>query len=143
RSPCTPRRDAADRVVYGARMTGNESEDTYAPILAEHYDDSYAVLRDPSGDAAFYLDLARRSGGPVLELGCGTGRVLLPIAREGIRCVGVDASPSMLAELRRKNPPGNLTIVEGRMERLDLGRRRFRLITSPFRAFSHLLDVEA
>lgn len=118
-------------------------DDVYAQLLAEQYDDVYAVLRDPSGDVGFYVELARRTGGPVLELGCGTGRVLLPIARAGIACVGVDASASMLEVLRRKRPPRNLRLIEARMESLDLGRRRFRLITSPFRALSHLLDVEA
>jgi SAM-dependent methyltransferase len=79
----------------------------------------------------------------VLELGCGTGRVLLPIAALGIACVGVDASPAMLAALRAKNPPSNLELVEARMETFDLGGRHFRLVTSPFRAFLHLLDVES
>ncbi len=119
-----------------------ERADPYQDLLAAHYDAVYAAIRDPSGDVGFYLDLARRTGGPVLELGCGTGRVLLPIAREGIACVGVDASPAMLAVLRGKKPPRNLNVVEARIEDLDLGRRRFRLITSPFRALSHLLDVE-
>jgi SAM-dependent methyltransferase len=79
----------------------------------------------------------------VLEVGCGTGRVLLPIAALGIPCVGVDASPAMLAALRAKNPPSNLELVEARMETFDLGGRRFRLVTCPFRAFQHLLDVES
>ncbi len=116
--------------------------DGYESIIARNYDALYAVLRDPSGDIAFYRDLARASGGPVLELGCGTGRTLLPIARDGINCVGVDASPAMLAVFRRKAPPENLELVEARMERLELPDRRFRLVTCPFRAFSHLLDVE-
>jgi SAM-dependent methyltransferase len=116
--------------------------DEYEGLLARNYDALYGVMRDPSGDAAFYRALAQETGGPVLELGCGTGRVLLPIAALGIACVGVDASPAMLAVLRAKNPPANLELVEARMETFDLGRR-FRLVTSPFRAFLHLLDVEA
>jgi SAM-dependent methyltransferase len=115
--------------------------DGYEGALAHHYDALYGVMRDPSGDAAFYRELAQACGGPVLELGCGTGRVLLPIAALGLPCVGLDASPAMLAALRRKNPPPNLELIEGRMEGFDLGERRFALITSPFRAFQHLLDV--
>lgn len=115
--------------------------DIYDRLIARNYDGLYAVVRDPSGDADFYRALARESGGPVLELGCGTGRVLLPIARDGIPCVGVDASPEMLRIFRDKAPPPNLTLVEGRMQTFDLGEQRFRLITCPFRAFSHLLDV--
>ena len=115
--------------------------DEYEGLLALNYDALYGVMRDPSGDAAFYRALAQETGGPVLEMGCGTGRVLLPIAALGIPCVGVDASPAMLAALRAKNPPPNVELVEGRMESVDLGDRRFRLVTSPFRAFLHLLDV--
>jgi len=115
--------------------------DEYEGLLARNYDALYGVMRDPSGDAAFYRGLAQEIGGPVLELGCGTGRVLLPIGALGIPCVGVDASPAMLAALRAKNPPPNVELVEGRMESVDLGDRRFRLVTSPFRAFLHLLDV--
>jgi ubiquinone/menaquinone biosynthesis C-methylase UbiE len=49
----------------------------------------------------------------------------------------------MLAALRAKQPPRNLELVEGRMETFDLGGRRFPLITCPFRAFQHLLTVDA
>ena len=69
--------------------------------------------------------------------------MLLPIAALGIPCVGLDASPAMLAALRAKQPPANLELVEGRMESFDLGARRFPLIICPFRAFQHLLDVPA
>jgi ubiquinone/menaquinone biosynthesis C-methylase UbiE len=117
--------------------------DSYARLVARHYDPINAALRGGSRDVAFYAELARESGGPLLELGCGTGRVLLPIAESGIACVGVDASAAMLAVLRAKQPPPNLELVEARMEQLDLGARRFALITVPFRAFSHLLEVEA
>ena len=116
-------------------------EDEYQGPLALTYDALYAVMRDPSGDAAFYRGLAEEVGGPLLELGCGTGRVLLPIAALGIPCVGVDASPAMLAALRAKNPPANVELVEGRMESIDVGARRFRSVICPFRAFQHLLDV--
>jgi SAM-dependent methyltransferase len=116
--------------------------DEYEGLLALNYDALYGVMRDPSGDAAFYRALAQERGGPVLELGCGTGRVLLPIAALGMPCVGVDASPAMLAVLRAKNPPPNLQLVEARMETFDLGAR-FRLVTCPFRAFQHLLTVDA
>jgi len=114
--------------------------DAYDELIARTYDPVYARLRDPSGDVAFYRDLAVESGGPVLELGCGTGRTLVPIARAGIACVGLDASPAMLRFFRAKAP--DIEVVEGDMRAFDLGRT-FRVITSPFRALSHLLDVDA
>jgi SAM-dependent methyltransferase len=118
-------------------------DDAYEAILARSYDAIYAVMRDPSGDAAFYRNLAREGGGPVLELGCGTGRVLLPIAALGLPCVGLDASDAMLDVLRAKHPPPNLELVRGRIESFDLGGRRFALVTAPFRALQHLLDVDS
>jgi SAM-dependent methyltransferase len=117
--------------------------DEYEGLLAQNYDALYAVMRGPSSDAAYYRELAREIGGPVLELGCGTGRVLLPIAALGIPGVGVDPSPAMLAVLRAKRPPPTLELVEGRMETFDLGGRRFPLVTAPFRVFQHLLAVDA
>lgn len=118
------------------------TEDEYGRVTARHYDAAYAVRRDPGGDAAFYLSLARECGGPVLELGCGTGRTLLPIARAGLPCTGVDASPAMLDALRAKSPPAGLRLVEGRMQDFDLGGERFALVTAPFRVFQHLYTVE-
>jgi SAM-dependent methyltransferase len=115
----------------------------YEQLVARNYDPLYARLRDPSGDGAFYLALAREIGGPVLELGCGTGRLLLPIARAGIECVGLDASASMLALFREKEPPPSVSLTQGDMENFSLGDGRFRLITAPFRVFSHLLDVDS
>jgi SAM-dependent methyltransferase len=49
----------------------------------------------------------------VLEIGCGTGRILIPTARIGIECIGLDSSPEMLALLLDKNPPANLQLVNG------------------------------
>ena len=117
--------------------------DEYEGLLARNYDALYDVMRSSSSDAAYYRERARESGGPVLELGCGTGRVLLPIAALGIPCVGVDPSAAMLAVLRAKNPPPNVELMQGRMETFDLPGRRFPLVTAPFRVFQHLLDVDA
>jgi ubiquinone/menaquinone biosynthesis C-methylase UbiE len=82
-------------------------------LLADTYAAQNALIRDRSGDAEFYARLAAQTGGPVLELGCGIGRVLLPIARTGVACTGVDPSEPMLRVLRAKQPPDNLTLVRG------------------------------
>lgn len=116
--------------------------DSYDSSIARNYDTEYAVIRDPSGDRGFYAALAREAGGPVLELGCGTGRVLLPIAREGIPCVGLDPSRDMLDALRAKRPPANLELVKASMTDFDIDARPFRLIFAAFRVFQHLCTVE-
>jgi SAM-dependent methyltransferase len=92
-------------------------------------------------DVAFYVKEARRSGGPVLELGCGTGRVSVPIAEAGIEVVGLDLSPHMLQIARTKARGLPFTVRRGDMARFDLGRR-FGLALIPFRAFQHLLTIE-
>ena len=75
-------------------------EDVYE-AGAEYYDSAYTAKTDLV-DQAFYVDLATRTGGPVLELGCGTGRITLPIAERGIDITGVDSSSSMLQVLHNK-----------------------------------------
>lgn len=67
--------------------------------IARHYDLLHSHLVD---DIAFVEELAQEAHGPVLELGCGTGRLLLPLARLGHQVVGIDASESMLAIARAK-----------------------------------------
>lgn len=115
--------------------------DIYGPSGAPYYDAASSVLRASAGDEAFYLGLARQTGGPVLELGCGSGRVLLPIAREGIACTGLDSSQTMLERFTARDLPPNLKLVHGRMQDFDLPGERFALIFSAFRAFQHLLTV--
>src|SRR5262245_17396946 len=100
----------------------------YEAIHARYYERGGHLAGGPVAD--FYLALARETGGPVLELGCGTGRALLPIARDGIACVGLDNSPAMLDVLRAKAPPPNLRLVLAPMQDFDLGDDRFRLIFS-------------
>jgi SAM-dependent methyltransferase len=93
-----------------------------------------------AGDVAFYLDCAGRFGGPVLELGVGTGRVLVPVAKAGYEVVGVDLSPAMLQMARanvRKEPgiAGRVQLIEADMRDVSLGRR-FALVLVPARACS-------
>jgi SAM-dependent methyltransferase len=119
-----------------------EQDDAYGPTSARHCDAAFSTFRTSSGDVEFYRALARESGGSVLELGCGSGRVLLPIALDRIACTGLDSSDSMLGELARKSPPENLRLVRQAMQEFDLGSQRFSLIFSAFRSFQHLLTVE-
>jgi SAM-dependent methyltransferase len=102
-----------------------------------------AWCRSVLEDIPFYVDLAVRSGGPVLELGVGSGRVAVPTALAGVRVVGIDSSPAMLDLARRRAKPHNvdLRLLEADMRALpDLGT--FALVTIPFRALLHLSSDE-
>lgn len=98
-------------------------------------------------DVGFYAEFATSARGPVLEMACGTGRVLIPSARAGATMVGVDLSEGMLAACRVKlaeEPPDvrqRVELRQGDMRTFDLGRT-FELITIPFRGFQHLLTVD-
>lgn len=113
--------------------------DFYDP---EAYDDR---VQGVPGDVEFFLKLAQEShaaGHPVLELACGTGRVSVPIAQAGVRVVGLDLRPSMLALAQEKSAGlNNARWVEGDMRDFTLPER-FGLIFIPFRSFQHLLTVD-
>lgn len=115
-------------------------------ITSLHYDAAYATKRDLV-DLPFYLDLARKSGGPVLEIACGTGRVLLQIAREGVPITGVDNSRPMLRVLkaRVKTEPQNvqrkITLHEGDMRAFRL-HKKYPLVIIPFRPMQHMCTVK-
>jgi SAM-dependent methyltransferase len=100
------------------------------------------------GDVEFYRRLAGQTGGPVLDVGCGTGRVATTLAADGHEVVGVDLSAPMLrhAEARRRLLPADvarrLSFAEADMTTLALGRQ-FALIVAPFRVFQFLLTTEA
>lgn len=114
-------------------------EDSY--YLADLYD---VTSPGVPGDADFYVEEAHRADSPVLELGCGTGRVLLSLAEEGLSAIGLDISHAMLAKAREKINacPGEvqrrISLVEADMRAFHLDRT-FELILIPYRAFQHLL----
>lgn len=97
-------------------------------------------------DIPFYVDHAKECGGEVLEIACGTGRVLVPIAAQGIRITGLDASAEMLNVCRGKvdADPGmrrNVTLVQADMKNFDL-EKKFAMIYIAFRSFQCLLTKE-
>src|SRR5436190_12565595 len=106
--------------------------------------DAIAELYDPWSasvveDVAFYLEEARRSGGPIVELGVGTGRIAIPIAAEGIRVIGVDSSRGMLEVCARR---AALAGVELDLRVGDLRQppvsERVPLVICPFRSLLHM-----
>src|SRR3954470_11060663 len=93
----TPARDRA-RVRGGApSKEGWEGWDTYAPFY--DWENARTLGRR---DVPFWRRVALGAPGPVLELGCGTGRISLPLARAGVHLVGIDRSEAMLARALRK-----------------------------------------
>jgi SAM-dependent methyltransferase len=132
--------DSKQRRRHAAGSQGHYSDGGY-------YDQAYRRRRH---DARFYTDLAIESGGPVLELGVGTGRVALSIAKEGIEIVGVEPMASMLerAEERLGRLPrvvrDRIELRRGDLRKLRL-RRRFALVIAPFNVWNHLYtrdDIE-
>jgi SAM-dependent methyltransferase len=102
-------------------------------------------LMFPGGGPAvdFYRAEANRQVGRVLELGCGTGHKLIPIARDGHACVGLDFSSEMLAEARRKADEQGVAVewLQGDMRAFDLGAT-FDLIFITANSLLHLHEAE-
>jgi SAM-dependent methyltransferase len=98
-------------------------------------------------DVKFYSDEARNIGGSDLEVGCGTGRILLPIARSGLPIEGLDASPQMLERCRVKLEAetdavrSRVSLHQGDATSFDLGRQ-FDLVIAPFRVVQHLTTFD-
>lgn len=118
-------------------------------FVAEVYDVVYAGERSPALKFGldFYLNYALSAGGKVLELGCGTGRVLIPIAAAGCQIVGLDLSEYMLAICREKlqrqprEAQERVRLVQGSMTDFDIGET-FHLAIIPFRAFQHIVPAD-
>jgi SAM-dependent methyltransferase len=115
-------------------------EDSPYDTIAELYD---PWSRSVTEDVDFYVAEARRTGGPVVELGIGTGRIAIPIAQSGTRVIGVDSSREMLAACRRRaEAEGVAELVELRLgdlrgPSLD---EQVPLVICPFRSYLHLAD---
>jgi SAM-dependent methyltransferase len=106
--------------------------------------DAIAELYDPWSasvveDVAFYLEEARRSGGPVVELGVGTGRIAVPIAADGISVIGVDSSRRMLDVCARRAALAGvqLDLRVGDLRKPPVGER-VPLVICPFRSLLHM-----
>jgi len=119
--------------------------DSYS-ITAKYYDGAYAAKQDLV-DLPFYLDLAEQTAGPILEVACGTGRVLLPIARKGIEIHGVDNSRPMLkilADSLAREPQEvreRVKLNKGDMRDFRLGNQ-YPLVIIPFRPMQHMETVQ-
>ena len=124
-----------------SRFGGYEDQ----PFLAELYDFIPGYAGRP--DVNFFLTFSRLVDGKILELGCGTGRILIPTAVAGCQIVGLDISKYMLAKCREKlrNEPEEVQervrLVLVNMINFEL-KETFSLITTPFRSFQHLVSID-
>ena len=111
---------------------GSQGWDQYAPFY--DWENARTVARR---DVAFWQRLASAQDGPVLELGCGTGRVAVPVVKAGARLVGVDRSEPMLARARKRLVRGRLgdraLLVRGDIRALPFrSRRGFGVVMAPY-----------
>jgi SAM-dependent methyltransferase len=96
-------------------------------------------------DLPWYLELARAQGHTVLEVACGSGRVLVPLARAGFQVVGIDISPHMLALARAKldkepHTQPNASLVQADMRDFHLERRDFDLAIAAVKSLAYLTE---
>lgn len=116
----------------------NTDYDSWADI----YDDVYSFV---DNDIDFYRKQSDQLGGNILEIGCGTGRVTIPLLENGYDVTGVDSSTKMLAKFQSKirktgyNLP--LKITNQDVRNLNLNEK-FNLVIFPYRGFQSLLSVE-
>lgn len=114
-------------------------------FLAEFYDAAYESRNRK--DLNFFLDYSKRAKGRTLELGCGTGRVLIPTAIAGCKITGLDLSPYMLKKCQDKldkqpkKVQERVRLIQGNMINFKTGEL-YQLVTMPFRPFQHLISVE-
>ena len=101
--------------------------------------DSENPLTKVADAMQFYLTLCQRVGGPVLELGCGTGRFTIPLAQAGIDITGLDVVPGMVQRAREKSADLSMRWVEADARSFELDQR-FALIFESGAMFQHLLD---
>jgi SAM-dependent methyltransferase len=128
------------RAFYEADSLGTEMYDALAASIIPG--------SSVEGDIDFYRRLAAETGGPILDVGCGTGRVAMALGADGHEVVGIDLSAPMLrlAEQRREALPtdaaARLSFHQADITTLDLGRD-FALVVAPSRVFQFLLTTDA
>ncbi len=111
----------------------------YSGIVATTYD--LLVTNDAIGDAGYFRDIIRDHGEPALEIGCGTGRLLLDCVAEGLDVEGVDSSPEMLQICRHKaEQRGRKAAVHAQAKQRRERPTRFRTLFVPAGSFMLLLD---
>jgi SAM-dependent methyltransferase len=114
---------------------------TYGDRFADVYDDWYGDLTDAEACADWIAALAAEAGGPVLELGIGSGRLALPLVARGCEVHGIDASAAMVDRLRAKPGGERLAVTLGDMAELDLDREPAEGFGVAFVAFNTFFNL--
>jgi ubiquinone/menaquinone biosynthesis C-methylase UbiE len=120
---------------------------------SDHYQDAALYdleYDDRTNDVRWYRKLATKHAGDgsILELGAGTGRISVPLARDGHRVLALDRAPQMLARLRERlddagELAGSVEPVEGDMTELPFDDASIAMVVSPFNALMHLYSWQA
>jgi ubiquinone/menaquinone biosynthesis C-methylase UbiE len=120
------------------KMETKEYQDIY--IDGAHWDEMESEKRD---DIPFFQKQIEKFGGPVLEIGCGTGRVTIHLAKMNVKITGIDNSKSMLEQARKKASFENLDInfINSDMRYFNIDKR-FKTIVSPYNSLSHVYEIE-
>jgi ubiquinone/menaquinone biosynthesis C-methylase UbiE len=122
--------------IPNPRKDGTEGWDAYAPFY--DWENARTLGRR---DVPFWRQVARRSTGPVLELGCGTGRVSWPLARAGVDLIAIDRSQPMLDRARRRPHTCRAPrFVRGDVRALPFGARRFATVLAPYGILQSILN---
>lgn len=108
---------------------------------AEFYDLEFA---ERNHEIPYFSALAAQAGGPVLEVACGTGRITLPIAQQGVDIAGLDVSPAMIARARQNGAKAGLPVEWIEQDCRDMRlERKYALLFSATNAMQHLLDIDS
>jgi ubiquinone/menaquinone biosynthesis C-methylase UbiE len=122
-------------------MKGHEGWDDYAPYY--DWENRQTVGRR---DIAFWNRMSGAVDGSVLELGCGTGRVAIPVARSGVKVIGIDRSASMLARasarVKRAKLGSRVRLIRGDIRHLPFPDKSFPLVMAPYGILQSLLDEQ-
>ena len=106
---------------------------------ADYYDYDVGNVKE---DIPFFIEYAKQTGEPILELACGTGRILIPISKAGYKVHGLDINENMLKiaeeKVKEKKLSNHVTLKLGDMANYDLSEKNFSMAFIAFRSFMHL-----
>ena len=119
------------------------NQSSYGKVSAEAYEVWFPEKPEGYEDTEFYKNFIIRNAGPALEIGCGDGRLLIPYVQEGLEVEGLDLSPHMLAQCRKRALKKGLrvTLHEQAMQSLNINKK-FSTIYVPYGSFMLLSDIQ-